>query len=67
MPEVAVGPSPGAYAELLALETEVSRDPAFRALAPHVHVFAQLPPAQVLSGLSRQPGAVAGVLSALRS
>ncbi|GAB2570314.1 methyltransferase domain-containing protein [Microlunatus antarcticus] len=46
----AVVESPAAWAELLALETAVSRDPAFRALAPHVHVFAQLPPEQVLSG-----------------
>lgn len=42
--------SPGAWADLLALETAVSRDPAFRALAPYVHVFAQLPPEQGLSG-----------------
>jgi S-adenosylmethionine-dependent methyltransferase len=42
--------SPDAWADLLALETAVSRDPAFRALAPHLHVFAQLPPEQVLSG-----------------
>lgn len=46
----AVVESPGAWADLLALETAVSRDWAFRALAPHVHVFAQLPPEQVLSG-----------------
>ena len=32
---------PGAYDELLALEAEISTDPAFRALAPQVHVFAQ--------------------------
>ena len=49
VPEVAVE-SPGAWADLLALEVAVSRDPAFRALAPYVHVFAQLPPEQVLSG-----------------
>jgi len=42
--------SPGAWADLLALETAVSRDPAFRALAPYVHVFARLPPEQALSG-----------------
>jgi SAM-dependent methyltransferase len=30
-----------AYAELGALEAEISQDPTFRALAPHVHVFAQ--------------------------
>ena len=32
-----------AYAELGALEAEISQDPTFRALAPHVHVFAQAP------------------------
>ena len=32
---------PGAYDELVALEVEISQDPAFRALAPQVHVFAQ--------------------------
>lgn len=31
---------PGAHAELLALEGEVATDPAFQALAPHLHVFA---------------------------
>jgi hypothetical protein len=31
----------GTYAELTALEAEISTEPAFRALAPHVHVFAQ--------------------------
>ncbi len=30
-----------AYAELTALEAEISTDPAFRALAPQIHVFAQ--------------------------
>ena len=49
VPEVAVE-SPSAWADLLALETAVSRDPAFRALAPYVHVFAALPPERVLSG-----------------
>jgi hypothetical protein len=33
----------GAHAELLALETEVATDPAFQALAPHLHVFAVRP------------------------
>lgn len=33
---------PGARAELAALEAEVSQDPAFRALAPQLHVFARL-------------------------
>ncbi len=46
----AVVETPGAWADLHALETAVSRDPAFRSLAPYVHVFAQLPPEQVLSG-----------------
>jgi S-adenosylmethionine-dependent methyltransferase len=32
-----------AYAELRALEAEISQDDAFRALAPHVHIFAQAP------------------------
>ncbi len=32
------------WADLLALETALGRDPAFRALAAHVHVFAQLAP-----------------------
>jgi SAM-dependent methyltransferase len=30
----------GSHAELLALETEVATDPAFQALAPHLHVLA---------------------------
>ena len=33
---------PGALAELTALEAEVSTDPAFRALAPQVHLFARV-------------------------
>lgn len=33
----------GAYAELVALEREISQDPAFRALAPLAHVFARKP------------------------
>ena len=41
VPEVAVE-GPGAWADLLALETAVSRDPAFRALAPHVHLFGRV-------------------------
>jgi S-adenosylmethionine-dependent methyltransferase len=40
--------SPTAWAELLALETAVSRDVTFRALAPHVHVFARLRPEGIL-------------------
>ena len=41
VPERVVEAEPGAYAELVALETEISTDPAFRALAPHLHVLAQ--------------------------
>lgn len=33
---------PGARAELAQLEAEVSQDPAFRALAPYVHLFARV-------------------------
>jgi S-adenosylmethionine-dependent methyltransferase len=40
VPESVVDAEPGAYAELTALEAEISSDPAFRALAPLVHVFA---------------------------
>ncbi len=40
VPESVVDAEPGAYAELIALEAEISSDPAFRALAPLVHVFA---------------------------
>ena len=40
VPESVIETEPGAYAELAALEAEVSQDPAFRALAPVVHVFA---------------------------
>jgi S-adenosylmethionine-dependent methyltransferase len=41
VPEAVVEAEPGAAAELAALESEISQDPAFRALAPMVHVFAQ--------------------------
>jgi SAM-dependent methyltransferase len=41
VPERLIEAEPGAYDELAALETEISQDPAFRALAPQVHVFAQ--------------------------
>ena len=44
VPERMVEAEPGAYEELVALEAEISQDPAFRALAPNVHVFAQRPP-----------------------
>ena len=40
VPESMTDVEPGAYAELVALEAEISSDPAFRALAPLVHVFA---------------------------
>lgn len=33
---------PGAYADLAALEASISQDPAFRALAPHVHLFGRV-------------------------
>jgi S-adenosylmethionine-dependent methyltransferase len=42
VPESVIDAEPGAYAELVALEAEVSSDPAFRAMAPLVHVFADL-------------------------
>ena len=45
VPERLVEAEPGAYEELAALESEISQDPAFRALAASVHVFAQRPPA----------------------
>lgn len=38
--EAVLDAEPGAHAELLALESEVATDPAFQALAPHLHVFA---------------------------
>lgn len=47
VPEAAVE-SPAAWGDLLALETAVSRDATFRALAPHVHVFARLLPEGIL-------------------
>lgn len=43
VPEALLDSEPGSRAELAALETEVSADPAFRAVAPHLHVFAQAP------------------------
>ena len=43
VPERMVEAEPGAYEELAALEAEISQDPAFRALAPNLHVFAQRP------------------------
>jgi len=41
VPESLLDGDSSAYAELSALEAEISTDPAFRALAPQVHVFAQ--------------------------
>jgi S-adenosylmethionine-dependent methyltransferase len=43
VPERMVEAEPSAYAELAALEAEISADPVFRAVAPAVHVFAQRP------------------------
>lgn len=42
VPERVIEAEAGAYEELVALESEICTDPAFRALAPHVHVLAQL-------------------------
>jgi S-adenosylmethionine-dependent methyltransferase len=42
VPESVVESEPGAHAELEALDTELSTDPAFRALAPQVHLFARV-------------------------
>jgi S-adenosylmethionine-dependent methyltransferase len=42
VPESVVDAEPGAHADLAALEAEVSQDPAFRALAPQVHLFARV-------------------------
>jgi SAM-dependent methyltransferase len=41
VPEAMVEAESGAYDELIRLEQEISEDPAFRALAPYVHVFAR--------------------------
>jgi S-adenosylmethionine-dependent methyltransferase len=41
--ETVLESEPGAHAELLGLEAEVAADPAFQALAPHLHVFAIKP------------------------
>jgi S-adenosylmethionine-dependent methyltransferase len=42
VPESVIDAEPGAYGELISLEAEISADPAFRAMAPLVHVFAEL-------------------------
>ena len=41
VPEAMIEAESGASAELSELEREISQDPAFRALAPYVHVFAR--------------------------
>jgi S-adenosylmethionine-dependent methyltransferase len=41
--EAVIEAEASAYAELVALESAVSQDAAFRALAPSVHVFAEMP------------------------
>ncbi|MFP5281848.1 MAG: class I SAM-dependent methyltransferase [Actinomycetes bacterium] len=43
VPEAVVEAEAGAYEELWQLERDIADDPAFRALAPLVHVFACLP------------------------
>ena len=50
VPEALLEAEAGAYAELAALEAEISQDPAFRALAPLVHVFARLDVNSALAG-----------------
>ena len=42
VPEAVTDSDPAAQAELAALEAEVSQDPAFRALAPHVPLFGRV-------------------------
>lgn len=42
VPEAVIEAESGNYAALVALESEISQDPAFRAMAPQVHVFAQV-------------------------
>lgn len=44
VPEALIESEPGNYAALVALEAQISQDPAFRAIAPQVHVFAQVRP-----------------------
>ena len=44
VPESVLDSDAAAYSELAALESEVSQDPAFRAIAPQVHVFAATSP-----------------------
>lgn len=41
VPEAMIEAESGAYEELIQLEREISQDPAFRVLAPYLHVFAQ--------------------------
>lgn len=42
VPEALIESDPRAHAELLALESEISQDPTFEALAPVLHVFARV-------------------------
>jgi SAM-dependent methyltransferase len=44
VPEAVLDNDPGVYAELARLEADISQDPAFRALAPQLHVFAETMP-----------------------
>ncbi len=44
VPEPVLESQPGALADLTALEAELSTDPAFRALAPQVHLLARVEP-----------------------
>ena len=57
VPERMVEAEPGAYEELAALEAEISQDPAFRALAPSVHVFAQQPSTRLGQPAASRPTA----------
>lgn len=43
VPEAVIDADARAYEDLLALEREISTDPAFRAIAPQLHVLAQRP------------------------
>ncbi len=42
VPDSLIDNEAGAYAELVALEAEISTDPAFRSVAPQVQIFAQV-------------------------
>ena len=43
VPDALLDREPGAYAELVELEREISTDAAFRAVAPQVQILAQAP------------------------